>query len=250
MQCIVDGYATYYEREGSGPLVLLLHGWGDTSKTFDKLKHEIKGNFEFISLDLPGFGKTESPKFAFTLSDYADFIRKFFQKIDVSTVDCIVGHSNGGAIAIKALELNVLSTKKIVLLASSGIRSPYAPKTRAIRIAAKIVKLPTKLLPTRAQNKLKRSAYKKLGSDLFVAEHLQDTFKNIVTEDLRMSSVSIRIPTLLIYGGKDTSTPAEYGEIFSHTIKNSRLEVIVGADHFLHQTHAKEVAGLIEEFIG
>jgi pimeloyl-ACP methyl ester carboxylesterase len=118
-----------------------------------------------------------------------------------------------------------------------------------LRIAAKTAKFPTKLLPSRTQLKLKKYAYSKVGSDLFVAEHLQETFKKVVSEDLLHDSAMITQPTLLIYGSDDDATPVSYGESFSKQIENSELHIIPDADHFLHHTHGAEVETKVVKFL-
>lgn len=249
MTVVVDGLITNYEKSGSGPTVLLLHGWGDTLHTFDALVQSLESDYTVIRLDLPGFGKTDNPKETFTLQRYAEFVNHFIQKIDVKGLDVIVGHSNGGAIAIKAVSMNVLKPKKLVLLASSGIRSTYKGRKKALRLAAKTAKLPTKLMPKHLQAKLKRRAYATIGSDLFVAEHLQKTFKEVVGEDLLTSSANITTDTLLLYGTEDTATLPAYGSMFAKKIRNSQLHVIEGAGHYLHQSHASQVESYLKEFI-
>lgn len=249
MNVVVDGLMTQYEQSGSGPVVLLLHGWGDTLDTFNSLTKSLEKSHTVVRLDLPGFGKTESPKETFTLQSYAEFVHHFTDKIGINKVDTLIGHSNGGAIAIKAISIAELEPKKLVLLASSGIRSTYKGRKKALRIAAKTAKLPTKLMPKNVQAKLKKKAYAAVGSDLFVAEHLQKTFKEVVGEDLLTSSAKITSDTLLLYGSDDTATLPAYGSMFAEKIANSKLHVIEGAGHFLHQTHAEQVESYIKEFI-
>jgi pimeloyl-ACP methyl ester carboxylesterase len=249
MQVVVNDILTSYNVNGSGKVVLLLHGWGDSSKTFKKLEKNLSTNYKVICLDLPGFGATATPNEAYSLRSYADFIRKFLSKIDESTIYAIIGHSNGGAIALKALSIKSLSCQKLILLASSGVRSSYASRKKVLRLAVKTAKIPTLLLSKSAQLKIKKHVYKKIGSDLFVAENMQETFKKIVSEDLINQLSAIDTDTLLIYGDKDTATPVEYGEKLANALIKSRLEIINGAGHFLHQTNFEQVNKLVEDFM-
>ncbi len=249
MNSIVDGYVTHYERTGSGKTILFLHGWGDNLNTFTKLMALFKADYDVVSVDLPGFGKTDTPKEPFTLTTYAKFLRFFLDKINIDQPYCIVGHSNGGAIAIKALALGEIKPEKLVLLASSGRRTPYSAKNKLIRLVAKLAKVPILLLPNRMQKSIKKKAYAKLGSDLFVAEHLQETFKKVVSEDVTEDARLIKADTLLVYGELDTATPVAYGENFASHIKHSQLKIVNGADHFLHKTHHDEIAKILAEIL-
>lgn len=250
MQVIVDGLITEYEKSGEGPVVLLLHGWGDTHKTFSSLQKQLKKQFTVIALDLPGFGKTDAPRETFSLHRYGAFVHEYMNKLGVRKIFAVVGHSNGGAIAIRALADADLQPEKLVLLASSGIRTTYKARKKALRLAAKAAKLPTKLMPKNIQNNLKKKAYQTIGSDLFVAEHLQSTFKEVVGEDVLAATKKITADTLLIYGSEDTATLPAYGELFAKNISSSSLHIIEGADHFLHHTHADKVETFVIEFLG
>src|SRR5690606_6749255 len=146
--------------------------------------------------------------------EYAQFVTSFLTKIQVQPV-AIIAHSNGGAIAIRGLAAGELKTEKLILLASAGIRDEYKGRKKAVRLLAKGAKILTAPLPSRVQQKLKRKAYKAIGSDLFIAEHLQETFKRIVTDDVRDDAAKIAVPTLLVYGSEDTDTPVKYGQILA-----------------------------------
>lgn len=249
MTVSIDGKVVSYDKEGKGPAVVLIHGWGDTKQTFKSLVNSLKSSYTVVSLDLLGFGGSDAPKEAFDLEKYAIFVADFLKKIDIAHVYAFVGHSNGGAIAIKGLSSGTLNSEKLVLLASSGVRKTNGRQKKILRIVARTAKYPTKLLPSRIQKKLKKKAYNVIGSDLYVAEHLQDTFRKVVSEDLVLESAMISQKTLLLYGGNDKSTPPEYGRRFKSQIEDSNLVVLEGADHFLHQTHSEEVAKLIKEFL-
>lgn len=249
MNVVVDKSLVNYQIQGNGPAVVLLHGWGDNLSTFKELTKYIKSDYTVISLDLLGFGGSEPPKDTYDLEKYAKFVSDFLHKIDQRHVYAFVGHSNGGAICIRGISSGLLKSEKLVLLASSGVRSVYKRRKKILRLAAKTAKIPTRLLPKSTQLKLKKKAYKTIGSDLFVAEHLQDTFKNVVTEDVVHEAAMISEPTLLLYGTNDDSTPVSYGEKFAQQIENSELKIIDGADHFLHHTHSDKVNKLVLDFL-
>jgi len=70
-----------------------------------------------------------------------------------------------------------------------------------------------------------------------------------VREDLLEFARRIRVPTLLIWGMQDNQTPLSDGEKIRDAIRQSEMEVIQGATHFVHQEKPQEVAALIREFI-
>lgn len=249
MQVIVNGLLTQYDIAGKGKLLVILHGWGDNSSNWRKLQKQLADNYKVIMVDLPGFGGTAAPDVAWQLNDYAEFIRDFLKKVKVANVYAIIGHSNGGAITIRGLAMNLLRADKLILLGSAGIRGEYKGRNKALRYITKAGKAATMPLPKTAKKALRQKVYKSIGSDMLVAEHMQETFKNIVEDDVRADASKVMVPTLLIYGSEDTATPPRFGSIFQKSINNATFETVQDAGHFVYQDSPEETGRLIGEFL-
>jgi pimeloyl-ACP methyl ester carboxylesterase len=247
MQVVVQSLLTNYIRKGTGKKLLLLHGWGDNVAGLKPLIDSLSLKNEVVALDLPGFGGTQSPIESWSLDEYAVFVKEFLQKINYKT-NVVIGHSNGGAIAIRASSKG-LESDKLVLIASSGVRGEYKGKVKILRLVTKTGKLLASPLPKKLKKNLRSKVYQSVGSDMLVAEHLQETFKRIVTDDIRSDAVNISQPTLLLYGDKDSSTPVEIGKKIAAKIKNSQLVVISNAGHMLPTEKTKEITDNIMGFI-
>jgi pimeloyl-ACP methyl ester carboxylesterase len=249
MQVIVDGLLTQYEMSGKGPVVVLLHGWGDQASGLHSLAEALATNYTVITPDLPGFGATGAPPTTWGLDDYAVFTANFLRKLATKNVYAFVGHSNGGAIAIRGLAKGNLNAERLVLLASAGIRGEYKGRVKAVRYITKLGKALSTPLPSVAKAKLRQKVYKTVGSDMLVAEHLQETFKRVVTDDVQTDAAKLRLPTLLIYGEKDMQAPLYYGQKFHELIADSTLEVLPGVGHFPHLERPSEVKKAVQEFL-
>jgi len=245
---IVNDLLVNYSRQGKGTPVLLLHGWGDRLETFDAVAHLLEANNTVIRLDLPGFGKSQAPSVAWGLQQYSEHVNTFLQKIDCSPT-AIMGHSNGGAIAIYGLANGQLNADRLVLLSSAGIRSVEKGRKLAWKVLAKTGKVATSVLPSRARASLRTRLYKSAGSDLLVAPNMEATFKRIVSQDVQADAAKLNLPTLILYGKNDTATPPEYGEKFHHAVKNSKLVLFDDADHFMHQQYPDKISAAIKEFL-
>jgi len=248
MQVIVDSLLTEYDRQGTGKTVLVLHGWGDSSKGWRDPGAELAKDFDVLTVDLPGFGGTQAPKETWGLNNYAAFVAAFLRKTRVKPF-AVIAHSNGGAIAIRGLADGVLQADKLVLLDSAGIRNVYLGRKKTLRMVTKTGKLLTRPLPAGVRKRLRRKVYQTVGSDMFVVERLQETFKKVVTDDVQGDAAELQLPTLLIYGEDDLSTPVQYGRMFHHLIAGSKLEVIPGAGHFVHRDKPEQVLPLIRKFL-
>ncbi|MES2971557.1 MAG: alpha/beta hydrolase [Patescibacteria group bacterium] len=249
MQVVVSNLLTRYERIGSGKPIVLLHGWGDSLETFRTITPRLSKDYELISLDLPGFGKTDPPHETWDLSSYAQFLKLFLEKLDVQPY-AVVGHSNGGALAIHASALGTLQPERLVLLAPSGVRDRQKIRRLATKVIAKVGKVATFWLPLSTRQKLQKKLYGTVGSDMLVAPHLEETFKRTVRQDIQQDARQLSLPALLIYGDVDIATPVDpIGQRLHKLIKGSRLEVIESADHFVHQAEPTRVSKLIEDFL-
>jgi len=237
-----------YTRQGKGKPVVILHGWGDDSRSWQKFASELGKNYDVIVPDLPGFGNSQAPTAPWGLDEYAKLVATFLRKLDVKPY-AILGHSNGGAIAIRGLGTARLSAQKLVLLSSAGIRGEYKGRNKALRLITKTGKLLSSPLPKATKQRLRVKVYKTVGSDMLVAEHLQETFKKIVADDVRIDAGRLKLPTLLIYGDKDTQTPLSYGRIFNEKIKGSKLEVLQGIDHFVQVNAMPMIYKLVKGFL-
>ncbi|MBI4653321.1 alpha/beta hydrolase [Candidatus Kuenenbacteria bacterium] len=249
MKIIIKNIAIEYSDEGEGPVILFLHGWKDNLHSFDSLVPILSQQCKIIRIDLPGFGNSELPQTTWNLDNYVQFVKDFIDKLNIQ-VDALIGHSFGGRIAIKAVALNIIKPKKLILIASAGIA-----KTRTIRncffyIFAKAGKMITLFPPFIFWRKqLRKKLYNIAKSDYFLSGKLKNTFLNVIKEDLTSFANKIIIPTLLIWGDQDKTIPLEEGRSLSKLICNSKLEIIINTEHFVHQENPQKVAEIIQKFI-
>ncbi len=248
MQIIVNGLLTNYQRLGQGKQIIILPGWADTTASWHNFALQLAEFYDVIVLDLPGFGKTEPPKEAWDLDDYARFVQAFIYKAGLSPYG-LVGHSNGGAIAIRGLAEGLIHPEKLLLLASAGIRGEAKTRQGALTLITKTGKLLAKPLPRSVQARLRKKLYQGVGSDMLVSEQMQVTFKKIVADDVRQSAAKVAVPTLLLYGDRDNQTPVHYGEMLCRLIPRARLQTIAGAGHFLQLDQPQPVLQAVREFL-
>ncbi|HET7060109.1 MAG TPA: alpha/beta hydrolase [Candidatus Saccharimonadales bacterium] len=249
MQLIVDKLLTQYELSGEGKLILLLHGWSQTAKNLGQLQKELAASHQVLAVDLPGFGATQTPDAAWDLDDYAEFLKDLLQKLNLPQPYAVIGHSNGGALAVRAVSLGELRPDKLVLLAASGVRTNSHAKRLIFKFIAKAGNAATIWLPEHRRAALRKRLYGAAGSDMLTAPHLQDTFKKTVRQDVQGDAAAIKTPTLLIYAADDQDVPVADGKQYNKLIKNSRLEVIEQAGHFVHTDQPEKVTQLVEEFL-
>lgn len=217
--------------------------------TFNAVVKKLEGKYQIIRLDLPGFGNSQAPAGVWGLEDYSQFLLAFLTKINKKQIFAAIGHSNGGALIIKAVAFGQLVPNKIILLASSGIRDKDTFRRLLFKLVAKTGKVFTFWLPRRYKKILQKKLYGVAGSDMLVAPELKETFKKTVRQDVQADAIQIVVPVLLMYGQNDTATPPEFGNIFNNLIKHAKYIEIPNAGHFVHHDQTDLIIQNIQEFL-
>lgn len=249
MNIVVNGLLAHYNLTGAGKVVLLLHGWGDSASGLLGLQQELAKDYRVLAVDLPGFGASQAPAEVWDLDNYANFLSELFTKLELPQPYAVIGHSNGGALAIRALSRGTIVAQKLVLLAASGIRTRNSGRKLALKVVAKTGNAATVWLPKRHRRALRERLYGVAGSDMLVVPQLQETFKRTVRQDVQADAAKLNLPTLLLFGAEDRAVPFADGERYHRLLSDSVLRKIDGAGHFLHQDKPDEVGKAIEEFL-
>src|SRR5687767_4506202 len=140
MQIVVDDILTNYQDQGKGKVILLLHGWRDSANTYDKLADKLTEDYRVIRPDLPNFGNSASTLKVTTTEQFARFIEAFLKKLKIGAAHCTSGHSMGGQRSIHAVANGAGQTKKLVRLATSGIRDDRRLYKTAMKTVSKPVR--------------------------------------------------------------------------------------------------------------
>lgn len=243
MQTAVGEFLVNYEvlGEKSAPPLIILHGWGRNFQDWIPAARFLSSKYKVVLVDLPGFGGTNLPSnTVMGTYDYADFVEKFLEKIEIRK-PTLLGHSFGGRLGI------VLASKKsflskLILVDSAGIEQKSL-KVILIGLFYKILKF---LLPKRL-NELVRA---RLGSEDYAsAGPLRKVLVKVVNEDLTQHLSQIKVPTLVIWGDKDINQYVKYGKIMRDKIPEARLRIVWEAGHNPHVEDSKQFFQILKEEI-
>lgn len=248
----IDGLRVNYKLGGSGgPLVLILHGWGGSSDSWKKIIAYLEPNFQIICPDLPGFGKSETPKNNWNLSDYAIWLKKFTEIINTNNF-FLLGHSFGGRIAIKFSISWPQKIKALLLCSSAGIKQKWSVKEKIIWITVLIGNSIFSARPlNRFRDKARHLFYKLLKNKDYTRanETMKEIMKKVISEDLTPELSKISTKTFIIWGAKDNIVPIADAYIFKAKIKNSKLTILPNIRHSPHLEDPKNFAEIIKKLI-
>ncbi len=238
---------------GNGDAVLLLHGWGTNLAVYNSIISWLTPHKRVISYDLPGFGKSPAPSFAFSTDDYANIAIAVLKEIGIEKVT-VIGHSHGGrtALNLASRQIDGIKLEKIILIDSAGI----VPKKSFIqKLKIKQYKLVKKILlfsPVHTAFPNAIEAYKsKHGSQDYkaVSGVVRESLVKVVNDDYKDKMKNIKVPTLLIWGTEDSATPLSDGEFMEKNIPDSGLVKIQGGSHYSFLDNPQMVRSVIFSFL-
>src|SRR6201992_4474586 len=116
----IHGYKRAFRSAGSGPALLLIHGIGDNSTTWNGIQAKLAQRFTVIAPDLLGHGKSDKPRADYSAAAYANGMRDLLSVLDIERVT-IVGHSLGGGVAMQFAYQFPQLVERLVLIGAGGV---------------------------------------------------------------------------------------------------------------------------------
>lgn len=224
----------------------VLHGWSISPDNQHKWQdfltalahHHITAEF----VPLPGF-ELDLTK-PYTIDDYVDFLTKVLPPTPIN----LLGHSFGGQLALRLASRYPDRVKKLIMMDSAGLRSrrwPAVLKRSTFYALAQVGKKLTR--SDRARKWLHVLAREK--DYLNASPLMRQTMANVLAHDSRQDGQNLQLPTLLIWGQNDQTTPVWMAREYLSLIKGSCLQVIAGARHSPQFTHPTQTARIVTEFL-
>lgn len=247
---LIDGLNVQYEEAGSGYCIILLHGWGCSLDIFKQLQSTLSVNFRVISIDFPGFGKSDVPGEVWGVYEYTIFFEKFVATLQLKGF-ALLGHSFGGRVAIVYASRNK-NLDKLILVDSAGIKPKRSFKYYIKVYSFKMVKnILSVFLPQKYFTAVIDRYRKKVGSSDYnnVSGMMRAIFTKVVNEDLKLELSCIKVPTLLIWGKADTATPIQDAYLMNKLIPDSGLVEFEDVGHYSFLEKAFDVQVIIDNFL-
>jgi len=217
MRVLVNGIEIYYEAEGSGPPIILLHGNGEDHRIFDRLVDDLKNEYTVYSLDTRGHGQSGKVD-SFHYADMVNDVAAFIQELKLNR-PLLYGFSDGG---IVGLMLASEHPEMLSGLIASGVNLTPNDLKGWFRTMIKM------------QNFFRKDPMLKLMLDE----------PNITGNDLK----KIEIPVLITVAKKDIVS-ISHAEYIAEKIRNCKLLVIPEEDHGSYVIHSEKLFPLISDFL-
>ncbi|NRD70769.1 alpha/beta hydrolase [Psychrobacter okhotskensis] len=260
----------YYEVQGSGKPVVLIHGWPLSGRSWEsQLMALVAAGYQVITYDRRGFGQSSKPWEGYDYDTLAQDLKGLMDELDLQDAN-IVGFSMGGGEV--ARYLGNFGSERISKAVLASAVPPYLFKAddnpdgalaeadiqafldgvSGDRIA--FLNDFTKNFFTPAEGKLLVSKpmrlYNRDIASFASAKATYDCVKSFAYTDFRDDLKKFDVPTLVIHGDADQIVPLEASGQRSHDmINDSQLHVVKGGPHGINVTHKDEFNKALIDFL-
>lgn len=267
----LHGEQVAYLDEGSGEVILLLHGIAGSSQTWHGLIRPLSRKHRVLAPDLLGHGNSTKPRSDYSLGAFSVLVRDLLDQLGVTRAT-IVGHSLGGGIAMQFVYQHPDYVERLVLIGSGGLGPDVGLPLRLASLPGAELVLPL-IAPRKVTSAGMRALawLRKAGFESPRAEELWRHYGSLSDGPTRqaflrtlravvdhrgqavsaLNRLNLRtdFPVLAIWGDRDAIIPVKHAHAAQEVRPDVRLEVLTDVGHFPHAERPAEVAELIDEFI-
>jgi len=217
---IINGQLLSYRITGSGPPLVLLHGYGVSGYLWQRALPYLRQQRQVFVVDLPGHGRSKLTN-PWRLREVAPLLATWLQQMELPPI-ALVGHSMGGAIALHLTAHAPALVERLVLVDAAGL--PF--------------EVPLPLLAARSV----RSMFQPGGGgypwplvhDILRRPRLRllwQAAQQLKSSDFRVELATITIPTLIIWGERDLLIPLEVGKALSIALPHATFVTLPNCGH-------------------
>ena len=255
------GKMVYYENDvESENTLVLIHGFGGSKDNWNRMVALWDGKYHVIAPDLPGHGESVSDKtLGYTTAQQAQRLESFLKAKKAKNI-YIVGHSMGGAIALRYVHSNAENVNALILIDAMGVHHTKSDGDRLVEVSEK----------NPLYDVCTKERFETLVSySMPETSHIPSLFKEVMFEekcerkalekilyegmfqdvDLDAIVQKITVPTLILWGDKDRIIHPNNGKLFHRMIKNSEMVVFEEIGHIPLLEDPERTADTIDSFL-
>jgi 4,5:9,10-diseco-3-hydroxy-5,9,17-trioxoandrosta-1(10),2-diene-4-oate hydrolase len=264
----VDGIKIRYFVMGSGPQVLLIHGFGGFLETWAFNIPPLSKRYQVYAIDLPGHGLSDKPEKCYNTAFAVESASEIMEALGVKHA-ALIGHSLGGAVSINIALSLPERVSKLVLIDSAGLSRtlPRLYRLGSLPVLGNIL-MSLALEPTLMRS-LKRLFQ---DSSMLSPEMIDIVLKNASQPGVKKTMLRIlqqnvgikgprpeailidrlpelKVPALFVHGAQDRFFPLKHVRDAFSMAPNSRVEIFDQCGHCPHIEKAVEFNEAVLEFL-
>lgn len=252
---LANGIAlTYVARGPSGSIpVLLLHAWGESHRSFDRLLALLPDTVRCIALDQRGHGGADVPGAGYSLADFADDVEAFMDAAGLPSA-VLMGVSSGGYVAQQVAVTNPSRVAGLVLVGSPRTlqgRPPFADEVDRLLdpVPESWVRESLNWFP-RFHDVPHSYIEDRVRDGARIPAHVwRETFKGLCTAVPPTDTGTIASPAVIVWGDRDGLLSREQQEELASAIVGSQLVVYENTGHLVLWEQPQRVAHDLGNFL-
>jgi len=240
-------YQTYGEDQPDRAPILLIHGSTIDSHTdWDTIAPELARHYKVLAPDCRGHGRSNNPHMSYSFKELADDAAAFIHAMGYERAH-IIGHSNGGNVALVTLMEHPEVVQTCIPQAANGYVTRYL-----------IEREPKVFDPERMAREAPEwlheveSLHNHVHGDKYWRDLLWLTMKEIISEPNYSPAELGRVekPVLVIMGAEDTvNAPDEHAQYIANNIPDAELWIPEKTGHNVHLERREEWLAKVRDFL-
>lgn len=252
-------------RDDASPIVLL-HGTSASLHTWEGWTAALRDTHRVVRFDMPGFGLTgPSPDGRYDIESYDRFVAAVLDKVGVQR--CVIGgNSFGGRVAWTFAAAHPERVTSLILVDAAGYPMESTSVPLGFRLARTPVinRLASVVLPRRLVESSVRNVY---GDPSKVTPELIDLYFDLAVREGNRRALAARfeqapsgpgaekiatlkLPTLILWGGRDRLIVPTHAERFHRDIAGSRVVVFDDLGHVPQEEDPVRTVAAVRTFLG
>jgi len=246
----------WHERQGSGPDLVLVHGWGLHGGIWGELPALLAKKYRVTILDLPGHGRSRTANASLSLDAVTDSVAELCPAPAIW-----LGWSLGGLVALQAARRHPHKVAQLTLISATPkfVQAPDWPHAMPAEVFAGFARSLTQdyratllrfLSLQVGNNESVRAVLKHLRAEMFAHGEPQPValaagLAILEQTDLRACLAEIKVPALVVHGSHDRLAPPAAGEYLAEQLPGARWLRVEGAGHAPFLSHAAQIADAV-----
>ena len=216
---------------------MFLHGYLSSKEAFTAQIEYFSKFYRVTAIDFLGFGGSKCLTKAFSVDDYAAWMKEVLISLNVQKPH-VIAHSFGCRVAIKLASKESGFFDKILLTGAAGV---ILKRGVSYRLKVGTYRFVKKLFPKFAEKNFGSAEYRSLSPIM------KESYKKIVNEDLRDCAKKIENEVLLVQGEEDCVTPIEEISAYLVCLQRGNLRTMTGG-HFAFAEYPTAFNLIAEDF--
>jgi 2-hydroxy-6-oxonona-2,4-dienedioate hydrolase len=219
------------------PAIVLVHGFGVSSRYLVPVARELAAGYRVYAPDLPGFGHSAKPRRARDLPELADALAAWMEAAGIERAT-LLGNSFGCQVVAELALRHPGRIERAVLIGPTVDPAGRTVRQQLWRLFLDVFREPWPLIPLQACDYARHGPRRGLA-----------TLRAMLGDRIEAKLPRVRVPTLVIRGGRDPIVPQRWAEEAARLLPAGRLVVIPGAGHAVNYSAPRALARAVEAFL-